>query len=200
MDGPSHELLARAALASDHRRGGAVRDLADRVEDLRDPAALADDVLEAVLRLELAAEVEVLVPEPFPLERVANDQVDFVELERLGDVVVGAEFHRLDRRLRRRDRGDDDDGGVGGDLLGGAEYLHPVHLRHSEIRDDDIHGLAVERLDGRLAARRRQDVVPLLLQRDGEEIPHALLIVDYEDAGLGHDSSMLHRAVGGRKS
>src|SRR5262249_33070833 len=68
MDGPRHELLARAALARDHGRGRAVRDLADRVEHLGDPAALSDDVLEAMLGLELAPEVEVLVLEPLSLE------------------------------------------------------------------------------------------------------------------------------------
>jgi hypothetical protein len=41
--------------------------------------------------------------------------------------------------------------------------------------------------------------VAFLLQGDGEEIPHALFIVDDQDAGLGHHRSMLHRAVCGRK-
>ena len=47
---------------------GAVGDLADGVEDLDDARALADDVLEAVLGLELLPEVEVLVAEALALE------------------------------------------------------------------------------------------------------------------------------------
>ena len=150
VDGAGHQLLAGAALARDHDGGRAVGDLADGVEHLDHPAALADDVLEAVLGLELLPEVEVLVAELLALERVPDDEVDFVELERLGDVVVGAELHRLHRGLGRGHRGDHDDRGVGGDLLGGAQHLQPVHLRHAQIGDDHVEGLAAERFDGGL--------------------------------------------------
>ena len=51
VDGLGHQLLAGAALARDHHRRVAVGDFPDGVEDLHDLGALADDVLEPVMRL-----------------------------------------------------------------------------------------------------------------------------------------------------
>ena len=152
-----------------------------------------------MLRLQLLSQVEVLVAQPLALEGVADDEADFVQLERLGDVVVGAQLHRLDRGLRGGDGGDDDHGHVRGDLLGRAQHLQPVHLGHAQVGDDGVRGVATEGLDGSLAARGGEDVIAFLLEGDGEEVPHALLIIDHEHAGLGHGGSMLHRAVRGRK-
>src|SRR5207247_11186413 len=99
VNGPGDQLFARAALSRDHRGGRTVGDLANGVEYFGDPAALADDVLEAVLGLELTPEIEVLVAQALALESVPNDEVDFVQLEGFCDVVVGPELHRFHRRL-----------------------------------------------------------------------------------------------------
>ena len=126
----------------------AVRDLADGVEHLHHSRALADDVLEAMLRLELLSQVLVLGAQLLPLERVLDDEVDFVELERLRDVVVGSQLHGLYRGLGRGHRGNHDDCGIRGKVLGGSEDLKPIHLRHAQVGDDRIEGLAAYRLDG----------------------------------------------------
>ena len=106
--------------------------------------ALADDVLEAVLGLELLSEVEVLVAQALALEAVPDDQVDLVELEGLGDVVVGAELHRLDGRLRGGHRRHHDDRGVGREVPGGAQHLQPVDLRHAQVGDDGVEGVPAD--------------------------------------------------------
>jgi hypothetical protein len=113
MNGLGDQLLPGAALARDHDRGVAFGDLADGVEHLEEVGALADDAFEATLGLELALQIEVFVAQPLALERVRDDQLDLVQLERLGDVVVGAELHGLDGRLGGREGGDDEDGRVG---------------------------------------------------------------------------------------
>ena len=191
VDGARHQLLAGAALARDHGGGGAVRDLADGVEDLDDLRALADDVLEAVLGLELLSEVQVLVAQPLALEPVLDDQVDLVELEGLGDVVVGAELHRLHRRLGGGDGGDDDHGRVGRQVPGGPEHLHAVHLWHAQVGDDGVEGVPPDRLDGGLPAVGGRHVVARSLERDGEELPHALLVVYDQHSRCAHGRLML---------
>ena len=79
-------------------------------EDLLHPRAAADDVGEGEALLERGAEVKVLVLELFPLDGVADDDLQLVDVERLGDVVERAGLQRLDRRFRRGVRGDHDDG------------------------------------------------------------------------------------------
>ena len=180
VDGAGHQLLAGPALAGDHRGGGAVRDLADGLEDLAHPGALADDVVEAVLRLELLPEVEVLVAEALALERPSDDEVDLVELERLGDVVVGPELHGLDRGLGGADGGDHDHHRLGGGLLRRAQDLEAVGGGHPEVGDDHVEGLTPQGVDGGLAAVRHRHLEVLLLQGDGEKIAHALLVVHHQ--------------------
>ena len=183
---PRHELLAGAALSGDHYRRGAVRDLSDRVEDLDHPGALADDVLEAMLGLQLLAKVLILGAEVLALEGVLDDQVDFVELERLGDVVVGAELHRLHRGLGRGHRGHHDHRGVGRLFLSRAQDLEPVDLRHAKVGDDRVERIAADRLDRGRSPLGEGDVVAGLLERDGQQVAHALLVVHHQDPCFAH--------------
>jgi len=77
--------------------------------DIAHRAALGDDVGEAEALLDLALEARDLVAQGALAERLVGDQEQLLDLERLGDVVVGAELDRADRGLDRRERGDHDD-------------------------------------------------------------------------------------------
>jgi hypothetical protein len=123
---------------------------------------------------------------PMMLERVLDDEVDFVEFERLRDVVVGAQLHGLHRGLGRGHRGDHDDCGIRGKVLGGSEDLKPIHLRHAQVGDDCVEGLAAYRLDRGRAPFGQGHVVARLLQGDGQQVPHALLVVHYQNPCLAH--------------
>ena len=186
MDGAGDELLAGAALARDEHGGQAVGGLPDGLEDLEHLAAPADEVVEAPLAAELPLERLVLVPEALALQRVREDELDLVHLERLGDVVVRAELHRLHRRLGGRERGDDHHDGLGRVLLRRPEHREAVHLPHPEVGDDQVEHLTREGLDRLRAALADRDVVALLLQHDREEVAHAALVVHHEDPGVRH--------------
>src|SRR5438094_514857 len=84
------------------------------------------------------------VPPSAALERVGNGQLQLVELERLGDVVVGAELHRLDGRLRGGEGGHHQHDGPRRELLGGLQHTEAVDLPHAEIGDDQVEALALE--------------------------------------------------------
>ena len=130
------QLLAGAALALDENRRSARRRLDDQVEHLPHPRAPADDVGELVVPLlDVLAQVAVLVHQPPPLHRVADDDQHFVVLERLGDVVERAALHRRDRALDRRVGGDDDDRQVLVDPLQLVERGDAVEARHHDVDD-----------------------------------------------------------------
>ena len=109
MKGPRDQLLACARLARDqHRRRRPGDALHDR-EDLLHLRALADDVRERETFFERGPEVKVFVLELFPLDSLADDDLQLFDVERLGDVVERACFQRVDRRLRRRVSRDHDE-------------------------------------------------------------------------------------------
>ena len=139
VDRARHQLLAGAALALDQDRRAARRRLDDQVEHLPHPRAAADDVGELVVALlDVLPEVAVLVQQPPPLHRVADDDQHFVVLERLGDVVERAGLHRRDRALDRGVGGDDDDVQVLVDALQLVERGDAVEAGHHDVDDRGV--------------------------------------------------------------
>jgi len=52
--------------------------------------------------------------------------------------------------------------------------------------NDEVERLAPKRFGGRLATVSERDFVPTLVEHDAEELPHASLIIDHENARLSH--------------
>jgi hypothetical protein len=138
VDRARDQLLAGAALAGDQHRRGRAGDPADQSEDLLHGLGPRDDVLEAVLALDLALQPRDLSPQRALGQRLVDQEQELLDLERLGDVVVGAELDRLDRGLDRAERGDHDDVrrvGQGADV---ADQIEAVEVGHPQVGDHQI--------------------------------------------------------------
>ena len=109
VDGPGDQLLARAALPLDQDREVGVGDLADAGEDLADRGALADHLRELARGGQPVAQPAVLLAQPVVLEGLADLEPQHLQVDRLGEVVVGAQPHRLHGRLDRPVGGDHQD-------------------------------------------------------------------------------------------
>ncbi len=147
------QLLAGAALAEEQHRGGGGGHLADRLEDRQHLRALAHQVVEAVLVLEPLAQRARLLHEALPLQGLLEDDLQLLDVDRLAEVVLGAELHRLDRRLDRAVGGHDDDHRLRAHLLDLREQLDPVHARHAQVGEDDVGVVLLERAAARRARR-----------------------------------------------
>ena len=180
------KLLAGSTLARDQHRRQPIGGLSDDFEQLDHLPALPDEAFESALAPELRPELAVLVLEPLALERVGDRQLDLVELEGLGDVVVGAQLHGLDRRFGRRERGHHEDHGAGRVLLRGAQDGDAVDLPHAQVGDDEVERFALDDLHGLLAALGDRDLVTGLPQHDREELSHAPFVVDDKYPGVRH--------------
>ncbi len=77
---------------------------------------------------DFALEIEVLLQQLPPLQRALHHQLELVRLERLGDVVEGAELHRLHGGVDLRQAGDHDDVDVGMRLLDPAQHFEAVRF------------------------------------------------------------------------
>ena len=78
---------------------------------------LADDVVKAVLPCELFPQNDILPLEVLHLDDPAHQEGDLLGVARLHDVLLSALFHRGDRGVDGRIRGDDDDRRVRMQLL-----------------------------------------------------------------------------------
>ena len=125
VDGAGHQLLAGAALALDEHGGAGVADRLHQLEDRAHLGRLADEVLELALDAELLLQDAGAVLQLLALERLGDGEAHLVDvLEGLGQVVVGAGLHRLDRRLHRGEGGHHDHLHVRPGLLDGPEQVH----------------------------------------------------------------------------
>ena len=84
---------------------------------------------------ERALEQHVLLAEMPLLERVAHLHLQLVHVERLAEVIVGAEPHRFDRGVGGRKRRNHDAEDVGIDALCRAEDVDAGHVGHLDVGD-----------------------------------------------------------------
>ena len=112
------------------------------------------------------------------LERAIDEHLDLVAVEWLLDVVVRAELHRFDRGLHGGKRGHQHHRHFRLELLDLGQQFDPRHLRHLQIRDDQINLRARQASQRDRALIGRDDFVPFASQNGGERVSHHVLVVD----------------------
>jgi len=188
VDRTRDELLAGAAGPGDQHGGRGGGDLVDHLEDGLHARALADDPALGRRPPQLALELHVLAGRPPQRHGVAHDRADLVVLGMLLQIGIGAQIHRVDRRLLAGVGGQDHHRRLGVDGLDPLQQLDPVHLGHLDVGQHDIVGVALHQAQ-RLDARTRGiDRVALLLQEDRKVLAHRFFVVDNQNPVPGHSA------------
>ena len=182
MQRAGDEFLAGAALALDQDGAVGIGDLGDEVVDLLHLRARADDVLEAVFLLDDLPQVAVLADEALVIERALDGELQLIHLERLGDVVVGAELHRLERRLHRLVRRDQDDRRLRQHLAAFAEDVEAADLVHAQIGDDELRGVHGEVFQRLLSGSVGHRLMSTFLADVGDDRDHSRVVIDDENS------------------
>ena len=86
------------------------------------------------------------------LEGVGDELLELWHVERLKQVVVGAEFHRLDRGLGGAERGHHDDRQLGVVLPNAAKCLQPGDAAHPDVHQHEIRLKRIDDLQPLLTA------------------------------------------------
>jgi hypothetical protein len=107
------QLLARARLARDEHVGVGRRNAPDEGEDLLHGRRAADDVVQAIAAADLLAQTGDLGAQGAFGEGLVDAEQKLIDLEGLGDVVVGAQLDRPDGGVDGAEPGHDDDEGRG---------------------------------------------------------------------------------------
>ncbi len=148
-------------------------------------------------RAERPLQQHVLLPELALLERVADLDLQLVDVERLAEVVVRAQPHRFDGGVGRRERGNHDAEHVLIDALGGAQHFDAAHVGHLDVGDQEVEPAALELVDRLAAVFGKRDVVALAPQHDRQQLAHRPLVVDDEQSRLRGASSGFRAARSG---
>ena len=191
MDRAGDELLAGAGLALDQDRGVGRRHATDHLVDLLHGGGAADDELLALL--ELAPQALEVVRQTTELERAVDQHGDLIQVEGLRQVVVRAALGGLDRVGHRVLRGHDDDQRVDLLLARLGEDVEPRYVRHADVEEGNVVGLAPQGIQGLAAAADGGDFVTLLAARALEDPADRLFVVRDQDMGRGSLSHCRHR-------
>jgi hypothetical protein len=144
--------------------------------------AAADDVRELMREPERLLQQHVLLPQLPVLDLLPHFHLEEVDVERLAQIVAGAQPHRLDRRLGGSKGRNHDPENVLIDFLGRAQHVDAAQVRHLDIRDQQVDRFALEQADGGAAVLGEQHIVAFAPQHDGQQLAHRALIVDHENA------------------
>ena len=137
VDRLGDELLAGARLTRDQHRGQRRRGLLDHPVDGPDTRAVADDLAERAGLAQLPPEVPHLAQRVLPLDRLLQEDLQPLRIDRLAQVVVGPFLDRLDGGFHGALRGEENQRQVRQLVLQRAQQLHPSHPRHHHVADDD---------------------------------------------------------------
>src|SRR5215218_8045482 len=187
MDGLCDQLFTRSAFTLDEDIGIGRRYLFDNIENTFEAVALADDIGEGILLVQLTAEGPVFVKQ-LTLENGVFDRLQqiFVD-ERFRDVIVGTFSQRRDGGVHRR---------VGGhyyhqrflvdrlDLIEQLQTVHPGHLYVGERHGYVVLGKDRQRSFGAVG---REHGVPGVLEQASKYRTHELFVFDDQHALLGHN-------------
>ncbi len=148
MNRPGDEFLAGSALPANQHVALGISHLLDNVEHLLHGIAFTDQSgLQRLLR-HFTLQQHVFRGEPAFFQRVPDDELDLIDLERLREIIVGAQLHRFHRRFRRRKGRDEEHDGIGRRVLHRLEDIQPAYFRHLEIGDHQVEQLLFNPRDG----------------------------------------------------
>ena len=142
--------------------------------------AAADDAQFVILGFEQRLVGDDLLHVARGFERVADNFLELRHVERLEQIIVGAELHRLDGGLRRAVGGhqDDEQLGIGG--ADAAEGFQAVHAAHAHVHQHEVGLEFGNDLQPFLAARSGGQFDFRRIKNPLERIPHVLFVINQQ--------------------
>ncbi len=190
------QVLAGAAFALNKDGGGfAGRDLAHEIQQLGHLGRDANHVVIAGAPVHFSTQGLHFGSQARGLERVLDGDVQFVEVERLADEVVGAQLEGGLHVVELRVGGNHDDGARVPVLLELVQHLQAAQVGHAHVEQHEVGRFMLGDLEARFAGLGLDDVIApfltLLFQRPADEA----LVVHNQDF-LGRHSSIAYYGHG----
>ena len=182
MHGAGDEFFAGAAFTFDQNRGARGRDLLDGVDDLFHGVRLAEDAMDGEFAFDLLAELLVFLFQTAAAQGAFDEELDFIQVDGLGNKVPGTAAHGLDGGI---------DAAVGGhhdadrrlrELQGFVQELHAVVCAESEVGEHDSDVVMAQMLQG-LGGVGGDVHIEVVLEGEAEAVAGVFFVVNDEDGG-----------------
>ena len=200
VQGPRHHFLARPGLAAEEHADVARGHAPDGLVDLLHGRVPPHEGAELPDLLEPRLERGDFLREPARRQRALGEQERLVEVEGLGEVVVGALLHGLDGRLHGAVGGHDHHLGIGALPADAAEEGQPVDARHADVEEDQVERLLLGLPKRGGAVLHRRDLVAGAAEALLEDPAESVFVVGDEDAPICHAGHPIARWAGSRTS
>src|SRR5262245_27431804 len=187
VDGPGHQLLARAALAGDQHRERLVGDAADGLVHLLHGRARTDDgFARLVLVRRRPRHHGRLAHQAGDLQRLAEHAVQLLQVQWLEQVIVSPLPHRFDGRIGRPDHSDQYDRDAGVDLVDLPQDVHAGLVGQAQVEKNNVRPSVTGAFEALPACGGDLDPV----RGRGEHLAHLVreqvrVVIDQEQAGHG---------------
>ncbi len=132
-----HQFFSCTRLAGDEHGRAGRRGLFDDLVNLSHFRGVADHRAERAVLSQLAPQRLDLAARFLTLNDLVEENLEPLQVDRLGQIVVRAFLHRLDCGLDRSLRGEEQRGDIRALLLQRAQEIEAVHAWHDEIVDDN---------------------------------------------------------------
>ena len=183
MNGPRDQLFAGARFAG-HKQVGMRRGHAlDKGEDLLHRSRAADDVVHAIAAADLLAQSDDFAAQRTFGKGLIDAEQELVDLEGLGDVIVGAELHRPNGRVDGAEARHDDDERRGDDLANLAQEIETVEIRHFHVRNHKVDATLLHPFDPGATACGGFHEEPFVFEILFHPLAHSRVVVDHQDRG-----------------
>ena len=184
VDGAGHQLLAGAGFPGDEHRGLGGRHGGDDLAHGADGGAAAQDLGPGGGLAELAAQLAVLHAHAGVVHGPLQGLAQGVEVQRLGQIIVGAQAQGLHGGLH---------GGIGRHQHHGqgrivvqdaAQGVDAVHAPHAHVGQHHVVGFGAHGLHGQVAVGRLVHAVAPGLEHHAQHAAVGIVIVNHENAGV----------------
>ena len=186
MDRARDQLLAGARFPRDEHGRRGVGDLTDDIVHAPHRRGSAHQLVEPLVARELVPEVPHLPVEGASLERAIDHAPQILDRERLRQVVVGAELHRLHRGPHGPDGGDEYHLQAGIETLEPLQHLDPFHAWEPHVEEAHIDVAAPDGLQrGRPVGGFEHDADSIEHHLHGGAHPGLVVDDEYDGARVG---------------
>ena len=179
MDDLCEEAFAHARLTGQQHVAVRVLHPVDGAEDVVHARAPGDD-RDLFVHARIGLQRDVLLLQDFLIADLIHLQDQFVQVERLGNILDGALFHRLDGRTDAAEARDDDHLDLDLFHLDLFEQFNAREPRHLDVRDQEVKGIRLDLREGIEPVQRTRDQVTFSLERVHQVLYGDLFVFGYE--------------------